>query len=217
MYTTSEYGSGMDASIVWEESQGIGSSYGYNRNEQLKDYKSSRELILMLNDIVSRGGNFLLDIGPDADGNIPVILQQRLSDIGDWLEVNGEAIYETTASKKPAQWTLGKMPAKKAASFMADYKVSKLVVPKADSAYIESFFTKKGEDLYCILPNYQNSITIRDVKANAGTNVSILGSKHQPTWKNKGNKITVDLSSLKPGDISSAGIFVIKITNAKQE
>ena len=66
MYTTSEYGSGMDASIVWEESQGIGSSYGYNRNEQLKDYKSSRELILMLNDIVSRGGNFLLDIKPNT-------------------------------------------------------------------------------------------------------------------------------------------------------
>jgi alpha-L-fucosidase len=217
MYTTSEYGSGMDASIIWEESQGIGSSYGYNRNEQLKDYKSSRELILMLNDIVSRGGNFLLDIGPDADGNIPVILQQRLSDIGDWLEVNGEAIYETTAFKKPAQWTLGKMPAKKSASFMADYKVAKLVVPKTDSAYIESFFTKKGNDLYCILPNYQNSITIRDVQASADATITVLGSKHQPTWKRKGKNIVVDLSSLKPGDISTAGIFVIKMTNTQQQ
>jgi alpha-L-fucosidase len=217
MYTTSEYGSGMDASIIWEESQGIGSSYGYNRNEQLKDYKTSRELILMLNDIVSRGGNFLLDIGPDADGNIPVILQQRLSDIGDWLEVNGEAIYGTTAFKKPAQWTLGKMPAKKSASFMADYKVAKLVVPKTDSAYIESFFTKKGDDLYCILPNYQNSITIRDVEASADATLTVLGSKHQPTWKRKGKNIVVDLSSLKPGDISSAGIFVIKMTNTHQQ
>jgi hypothetical protein len=44
-----------------------------------------------------------------------------------------------------------------------------------------------------------------------------LGSKHQPTWKRKGKNIVVDLSSLKPGDISSAGIFVIKMTNTHQQ
>jgi alpha-L-fucosidase len=117
MYTTSEYGSGMDASIVWEENQGIGNSYGYNRNEQLNDYKSSNELILMLIDNVSRGGNFLLDIGPAADGSIPVILQQRLIDMGDWLQVNGEAIYGTEAWKKSAQWTDGWRSTKKGESF----------------------------------------------------------------------------------------------------
>ena len=79
------------------------------------------------------------------------------------------------------------------------------------------FFVKKGDDLYCILPNYQNSITIRDIKANANANISILGAKHQPTWKIKGNQIKVDLSSLRPGDISPSGIFVIKITNTKEE
>src|SRR5690606_26706003 len=47
-YTTSEYGSGKSADIVWEESQGIGHSYGYNRNERIDDYKSSRELLLLL-------------------------------------------------------------------------------------------------------------------------------------------------------------------------
>ena len=217
MYTTSEYGSGMDASIIWEESQGIGSSYGYNRNEQLKDYKSSRELILMLNDIVSRGGNFLLDIGPSADGNIPVILQQRLTDIGDWLAINGEAIYGTTAHKKPAQWTLGKMPVKKSASFMADYKVAKLVVPKKDSAYIESFFTKKGDDLYCILPNYQSSITIRDIATTASSEISILGTNNKPSFKRKADGLAIDLSNLHPGDISASGILVIKISNIKNE
>ena len=47
-YTTSEYGSGMDANVVWEENRGIGHSYGYNRIETLNDYKSSRELVLIL-------------------------------------------------------------------------------------------------------------------------------------------------------------------------
>jgi alpha-L-fucosidase len=212
MYTTSEYGSGMDASIIWEESQGIGHSYGYNRNEQLDDYKTSHDLILMLSDIVSRGGNFLLDIGPDADGNIPVILQQRLLDIGDWLKINGEAIYGTVAKKQPAQWSEGYKVPKSDKSFMADYKVSRLVVPKKDTSYIESFFTKKGNNTYCIIPSYRKSITINDIHLAKNSKAEILGSSVHCAWKQKGNQVTIDLSNLKPGDISGSGIFVIKLT-----
>lgn len=47
----------------------------------------------MLSEVVSRGGNFLLDIGPTGDGTIPPIMEQRLLEIGDWLKVNGEAMY----------------------------------------------------------------------------------------------------------------------------
>ena len=211
MYTTSEYGSGMDASIIWEESQGVGHSYGYNRNEQLKDYKSSYELVLMLNDLVSRGGNFLLDIGPNADGTIPVIMQQRLTDIGDWLAINGEAIYGTSAWRQPSQWSEGLKADKNKASYMAAYKVANLVVPKKDSAYIEAFFTKKGNDVYCILPSYRNNITIKDLKLPATTKTTILGSNVKCTWKQKGKDVLIDLTHLRPGDISSTGIFVIKM------
>jgi len=79
----------------WEESRGMGSSYGYNRNEDIFEYKSATELIHLLVDIVSMGGNLLLDIGPTADGRIPVIMQERMIQIGEWLGVNGEAIYGT--------------------------------------------------------------------------------------------------------------------------
>ena len=51
----------------------------------------------MLIDIVSRGGNLLLDIGPTADGRIPVVMEERLVQIGNWLNPNGEAIYGTHA------------------------------------------------------------------------------------------------------------------------
>lgn len=82
---------------LFEECQGMGKSFGYNRNEDVDSYRSSTELLHLLIDNVSRGGNLLLDIGPTADGRIPVIMQQRLIDMGEWLEVNGEAIYGADA------------------------------------------------------------------------------------------------------------------------
>lgn len=82
----------------WEECRGIGGSFGYNRNESLADYETSDALVHMLIQKVARGGNLLLDIGPAADGTIPVIMQQRLADVGAWLKINGEAIFGTMAS-----------------------------------------------------------------------------------------------------------------------
>lgn len=213
-YATSEYGSGMDASVVWEENQGIGHSYGYNRNEQLSDYKSSRDLILMLCDIVSRGGNLLLDIGPTADGRIPVIMQQRLIDIGDWLTINGEAIYGTTAYKHPSQWSIGYKETKKDASYMADYSIARMVVPKKDTSYIECFFTKKGNDLYCILPSYQPRLILKGISLAPGTEVSILGSKKKGSLKLEGKNMAIDFKDMKPGDVSASGVFVLKLKDA---
>ena len=57
----------------------------------------------MLCDLVSKGGNFLLNIGPAADGTIPVIMEERLLQIGDWLRVNGEAIYASKIYSKKLQ------------------------------------------------------------------------------------------------------------------
>jgi alpha-L-fucosidase len=98
-YYTTEYGKyankEMSGAHPWEENRGIGSSFGYNRNEDIEDYHTAKALIHLLIDTVSKGGNLLLDIGPTADGRIPVIMQERLVEIGDWLKVNGEAIYGT--------------------------------------------------------------------------------------------------------------------------
>lgn len=102
-YYTTEYaivhdGEGIDEEAArhpWEECRGIGGSFGYNRAENLEHYLSSEALVEMLVDIVSRGGNLLLNVGPTADGRIPVIMQQRLHDVGAWLRINGEAIFGT--------------------------------------------------------------------------------------------------------------------------
>ena len=77
----------------FEECRGIGKSFGFNRTENCEDYQSARELIILLCSLVSKGGNLLLNIGPAADGTIPAIMEERLLQIGRWLEVNGDAIY----------------------------------------------------------------------------------------------------------------------------
>ncbi len=106
-FATPEYGHIPEGKLIeenrWEECQGMGMSFGYNRNEHIDDYRSATELVHLLVDTVSRGGNLLLDIGPKADGRIPTIMEHLLLDIGAWLEINGDAIYGTTAGNFPAQ------------------------------------------------------------------------------------------------------------------
>src|SRR5581483_7097073 len=70
-------------------------SFGYNRAEGEAKTIAPDKLIYMLVDIVSKNGNLLLDVGPEADGTIPPVQMERLDALGAWLKQNGEAIYDT--------------------------------------------------------------------------------------------------------------------------
>lgn len=78
---------------LWETCMTINNTWAYNANDH--DYKSAQFLIRGLVEVASRGGNFLLNVGPQPDGVIQPEFQERLRAIGDWLALNGDSIYGT--------------------------------------------------------------------------------------------------------------------------
>ncbi len=84
------------AGADWETCMTMNDTWGWKSSD--KNWKSAPTMIHMLCDIASKGGNFLLNVGPQPDGRIPAESIDRLARIGAWMETNGESIYGTTAS-----------------------------------------------------------------------------------------------------------------------
>ena len=211
-YWTTEYTPGMSGmDHPWEESRGMGFSYGYNRAERLEHYRSSRELVMMLVDLVSRGGNLLLDIGPDADGTIPVVMEERLVRIGDWLKVNGEAIYGTRPWTSTRQWGAGDVPATDYnKEYEAAYDVMKLIAePEPGKAAIEAFFTAKGNDLYAILPRWPGRrFAVKNVSG--VRSIALLGSPSPLRFAREGDGVSIELPDV-PEALRAQPAWVLKL------
>jgi alpha-L-fucosidase len=82
--------------VDWESCMTMNNSWGFKSFDD--NWKSDTALIRNLIDIVSKGGNFLLNVGPTAEGLIPAASVERLAAMGEWMEVNSEAIYGAEAS-----------------------------------------------------------------------------------------------------------------------
>jgi len=166
----------------WEECRGIGTSFGYNQVETLDHYMTSDALVDLLVAKVATGGNLLLDIGPTADGRIPVIMQQRLLDIGAWLKVNGEAIYGTKVWKnRPAP-------------------------EKPQTIY----FTAKGSDLYVLCTEWPvKPVLVPGLKKSG--KVTLLGSGATVKTSFSGGKLTITPPAINPATTPGEYAWVFKI------
>ena len=191
-FYSSEY---QDADIKdhpWEENRGMGGSYGFNRAENLEDYQSSEELVEELIDVVSRGGNFLLNIGPTADGRIPVIQQERLADIGEWFEINGEAIYGTRKYEQ--------IEAEDTASAISSTLTN------------EYYYTSKEKDLYVLCIEYPEvQLIINELPNTKGINVTLLGYSKDIDWTVKGDQCIISPPQMYPSQFPCKYAFVFKI------
>ncbi len=217
-YWTTEYAAGLqDGTHAWEESRGMAYSYGFNRAERVGDYKTGREFILVLADLVSRGGNLLLDIGPAADGTIPALMEQRLLEIGDWLKINGEAIYGTRPAGRSAQWTAGERPKQAFGEYKVKYELLDQVgqTPRDGRAVKQVFFTRKGGDLYAITAGWPGKqLVLRDLQLPAQPEVALLGYAQPLAAKAAGTTLTITLPDLGPEEAPGRHAYAFRIRQA---
>jgi alpha-L-fucosidase len=136
----------------WETCMTINNTWGYKKNDT--NFKSTATLLRNLIDIAGKGGNYLLNIGPDANGEIPQPEIDRLLEIGKWLDANGEAIYATNASPFQRQLPWGCATQKPGKLFLHVFdwpKDGNLTVPMGNK------ITKAS-----LLPQPQTPLTVKN-------------------------------------------------------
>ena len=176
-------------------------------------------LTFLLVDFVSRGGNFLLNIGPTADGRIPVIMEDRLARLGAWLAVNGEAIYGSRRWVVDSQWGEGERVKYTKKDFHFGQPIFEMTIdPRPGQAVKELFFTRNGDTLYGITPGWPDGdqLVIKGVITSDTSTVSLLGSDAGLCWKQDGDNVIVDISHVRVNDLPECGqMYTFKLTGVE--
>jgi len=131
----------------WETCMTMNDTWGYKSYDH--NWKSTEDLIRKLVDIVSKGGNFLLNVGPTAEGEIPEASIERLKAIGRWMDLNGESIYGTTANPfKRLPWGRCTQKPGKLYLHVFDWPADgKLVVPGLENEVKKAYLLADGKSL----------------------------------------------------------------------
>jgi alpha-L-fucosidase len=186
-FTTPEYRVEPDINPVkWEANRGIGRSFGYNAREGPGDYLTAEQLVRTFVDVVSKNGNLLLNIGPMADGTIPQIQADRVRALGDWLAVNGEAIYAST------YWTHA----------------------EDEHSNVPVRYTLKEGALYVTALDWPGTeLTLSgDLPVADGSTITLLGSDGEDlAWRRTGDVVTVTMPAAGPAATRSRHAYTFSV------
>lgn len=173
-FSTPEYAQFDDiVAKKWESTRGVGHSFGANRNERPEDIVTATELVRSFCDIVAKNGNLLIGIGPRPDGMIPEEQTRPLRGLGEWLAINGEAIYGT----RPWQ-----------------------IAQSTTSEGTEVRFTQKDGEVFALLIDLPGSrqFTLRGVDASDVSAVNMLGLAEPLSWSVVDGVLSVTLPEQVP-------------------
>jgi len=152
----------------WETCMTMNDTWGFKEADH--NWKSTKTLINQLIDAAAKGGNYLLNVGPTAEGIIPKESVERLEEIGRWLKVNGEAIYSTNSLKK--------------------YK---------EGDHIRFTQSKNGKFVYAIIDELNGKeVRTSSIAPKDNSKIYMLGSDKPLLWKKEGDVIVVQLPATIP-------------------
>ena len=169
----------------WENPGSMNTSYGYNRNDH--NWVSSKDIVFRLVDIVSKGGNYLLNVGPTAEGLIPQPCIERLTEVGAWMAVNGEAIYGTSP------WRV-----------FHDGAPKNPAAAEGGAAPVSIRFTAKGNSLYAICLAWPDQeLVVRALGTQALPDkpiaaVRMLGAADEVKWQQSAAGLTLSVPPQQP-------------------
>jgi alpha-L-fucosidase len=174
----------------WENPGTMNTSYGYSQNDH--NWVDAREVVFRLVDIVGKGGNYLLNVGPTSEGLIPQPSIDRLMEVGTWMETNQEAIYGTSA------WRVyGEGP-------LFEKEAAKATEKSKETAGVDIRFTAKENSVFAIClawPEKDVLVTALGKKGAPGKAISavrMLGSKDEVKWRQTDDGLTLSVPREKP-------------------
>ena len=188
----------------WETCGTTNNSWGYKSYDE--DWKSPKEMLYYFVDILSKGGNYLLNIGPDGKGHVPEISAKNLRDMGKWIHQNADAVYGTSRWKPPHEGqeeTLLEGTGHRAAKGFQRNFTSK-----------DFWFTTKENKVYAIsLTHTEGDILIKSLKKGEGVieQVKLLGNGKVLQWEQNEN----GLKTIVTGVPKDALGYVIEVTLKK--
>lgn len=185
----------------WETCGTTNGSWGFKSYDD--NWKSTTEILYYFINIASKGGNYLLNVGPDGNGDVPIASANILREVGDWLKINGEAIYGST------RWKILNEGQKETLLDGTTHRGKK----QFDRSFTnqEFWFTTKENKVFAIsLAPIESTINIKSLDKNAGKikNVRILGSNEKPGWKQTNNSLEISVQNVIP----SKNGYAIEVT-----